>query len=189
MLHHGKLEELVQGLSRFVAGRVPRDDAEDVTQEVLLRLHQHVLELKDESRAEAWVFSIARHVIADFYRTRQRTPDTTNDTEVEIADPTAEERRGLATFEGDHSTHEEVLSWLRPLADGLPDQYREALLLADFERLPQKEIAERLGLSLSGAKSRVQRARVMLGELLALCCEVELGADGKAVDFKRNCGC
>lgn len=188
MLRTEQLEQFVGGLSRFVAGRVPHADADDVTQEVLLRLHQHASELRDGERAEAWVFGIARRVIADYYRAKGRAPSL-DEADGELPDPTAEQRRGLARFEGDHSTHEEVLSWLRPLAEGLPDKYREALILAEFERLPQKEIAERLGLSLSGAKSRVQRARTMLGELLSLCCEVELGPDGKAVDFKRNCDC
>ena len=163
-------------------------DAEDVTQDVLLRLHQRSAELRDAERAEAWVFAIARHAIADYYRAKSRQPSIEETTE-ELADPEVAGLPGFASFEGDHSIHEEVLSWLRPLVDGLPDKYREALLLADFEHLPQKNVAERLGLSLSGAKSRVQRARTMLGELLGLCCDVELGSDGKAVDFKRNCDC
>ena len=188
MLRTDQLEQFVQGLSRFVAGRVPNADADDVTQDVLLRLHQHSAELRDSERAEAWLFGVARNVIADYYRARGRAPRT-DEAGSELPDPAAEQPRGLGRFEGDHSTHEEVLSWLRPLAEGLPDKYREALILSDFERLPHKEIAERLGLSLSGAKSRVQRARTMLGELLSLCCDVELGPDGKAVDFKRNCDC
>lgn len=182
-------EPFVRGVFGFVAGRVPRDDAEDVAQDVLLRLHQRSGELRDAERAEAWVFSIARRAIADYYRTRARQP-ANDEAADEIAAPEGDALPGFARFEGDHSTHEEVLSWLRPLVDALPDEYREALLLADFENLTQKEIAERLGLSLSGAKSRVQRARKMLGELLGLCCAVELGPDGKAVDFKRlGCDC
>ena len=182
-------QPLVRGLARFVAGRVPRDDAEDIAQEVLLRLHQRSGDLRHEDRAEAWIYGIARRTIADYYRARKRQPAAHEATD-DLAAPAAETLPGFARFEGDHSTHEEVLSWLRPLVDGLPDKYREALLLADFEGLSRREIGERLGLSLSGAKSRVQRARTMLGESLRQCCEVELGPDGKAVDFKRlGCDC
>jgi RNA polymerase sigma-70 factor (ECF subfamily) len=63
--------------------------------------------------------------------------------------------RGFASFGGDHSVHEEVLSWLRPMAEELPEKYRQALVLADFEGLTQRQVAESLDLSLSGAKSRV----------------------------------
>ena len=82
--------------------------------------------------------------------------------------------------------HEEVLSWLEPMIEELPPKYRQALRLADVEGVPQRVVADRLGLSLSGAKSRVQRARVQLGELLDECCQVELGADGRVVESRRR---
>lgn len=188
MLQGRKLDTFVTGLARFVAGRVPRDDAEDVTQDVLLRLHQRSGELRDADRAEAWVFAIARHTIADYYRARARRPPTEEASET-IPDPAEATLPGFADVAGDRTVHDEVLSWLRPLVEELPEPYREALRLADLERLPQREVAARLGLSLSGAKSRVQRARRMLGESLGRCCRVELGADGRVVDFERRCGC
>lgn len=188
MLQANRLEPFVQGLARFVAGRVPRDDADDVTQDVLLRLHQRTGELRDEERAEAWVFAVARNTIADYYRQRARQPGT-DEASDEIPDPSETELPAFATIDADHSIHDEVLSWLRPLVDELPEKYREALILADLERLPQKEVAERLGISVSGAKSRVQRARKMLGENLGNCCRVELGPDGRAIDFERRCDC
>ena len=85
--------------------------------------------------------------------------------------------------------HEEVLTWLRPTAESLPDGYREALLLADFEGLSQRQVADRLGLSLSGAKSRVQRARKLLRQRLEQCCELALEPGGKVVDFRRRRAC
>jgi RNA polymerase sigma-70 factor (ECF subfamily) len=76
------------------------------------------------------------------------------------------------------------------MAEELPEIYREPLLMADFEGLPQREVAQRLGLTLSGAKSRVQRGRALLGEHLARCCEVELDAEGRVADFRRReCDC
>jgi RNA polymerase sigma-70 factor (ECF subfamily) len=71
------------------------------------------------------------------------------------------------------------------MADDLPDGYRDALVMADFEGRAQQEVADRLGLSLSGAKSRIQRARKMLGDALRACCDVEFGAEGRAVAYRR----
>ncbi|MEM7481261.1 MAG: sigma-70 family RNA polymerase sigma factor [Acidobacteriota bacterium] len=182
-------QPFVAGLRRFVAGRVPALDAEDVAQEVLLRLHQRAHTLRDTARAEAWVYGVARRVIADHYRARKVPLSEGEDLE-RLELPLPADAPSLASFEGDHSVHEEVLTWLRPLAEELPEKYRRALVLADFEGRTQREVAAELGLSLSGAKSRVQRARSMLGDALARCCQVEMGPDGRAVDFlRRECAC
>ncbi len=78
----------------------------------------------------------------------------------------------------------------------LPDGYREAVELAEVEGLPQQEIADRLGLSLSGAKSRIQRGRVMLRDALEACCHFEFDSRGNMMDYEpkpdrkacRDCG-
>lgn len=177
----------VDGLRRFVASRVPDADAEDVVQETLLRLHEGSDSLRNADRAEAWVFSIARRTIADFYRDRERGPEETpvgRAPEDAEGDPPSTE--SLAGYDGDHDVHEEVLSWLRPMAEELPEMYRRPLVMADFEGHTQQEVADDIGLSLSGAKSRVQRARAKLREQLQQCCEVEFGPEGRAVAFRRR---
>ena len=178
----------VDGLRRFIAQRVPSAQAEDVLQDTLLQLHEGASSLRDTGRAEAWVFSIARRTIADFYRKQERRPPEkaagTLDEKPPQENFPAEEN--LASYEGAHDVHEEVLSWLRPMAEGLPEMYRRPLVMADFEGHKQKEVADELGLSLSGAKSRVQRARAKLGELLEGCCEVEFAPSGRAVAFRRR---
>jgi RNA polymerase sigma-70 factor, ECF subfamily len=180
----------VEGLRRFVASRVPAQDAEDVAQEVMIRLHQGAASLRQAERAEAWVFGVARRAIADYYRARGNARGAGEESPDDLADPAAAPARGFGRFAGGHSPHEEVLSWLRPMAEELPETYREPLLLADFEGLTQRQVADRLGLSLSGAKSRVQRARALLGEHLARCCEVELDGEGRVADFRRrDCDC
>jgi len=182
--------DFVDGLRAFVAARVPSQDAEDVAQEALLRIHKSAASLENPQRAQAWVYTVARRAIADFYRAR-RPLEVADSTELEsMADPSAAVAEKLATFDGDHSTHEEVLTWLRPIAEGLPPGYREALLMADFDGATQRQVAAALGLSLPGAKSRVQRARRMLAAELERCCAVELGAEGRVEDFERkSCDC
>ena len=177
----------VEGLRRFVQSRVPDADTEDVLQDTLVRLHEATDSLRDADRAEAWVFSIARRAIADFYRDRERGPDEepVGRAPAEATDepPSTE---NLAGYDGEHDVHEEVLSWLRPMAEKLPEMYSHPLIMADFEGHTQQEVADDIGLSLSGAKSRVQRARVKLREQLQECCEVEFGPEGRAVAFRRR---
>ncbi len=78
----------------------------------------------------------------------------------------------------------------------LPEGYREAVRLAEIEGLPQQEVADRLGLSLSGAKSRIQRGRVLLKDALEGCCRFEIDGRGNVMDCDpkpdrkvcRDCG-
>ncbi len=73
------------------------------------------------------------------------------------------------------------VAFLRMIA-GLHEPYREALVLTEFDGLTQQQLAGRLGISLSGAKSRVQRRRQQLNEMLTECCTFELDRRGKAID-------
>mgnify|MGYP006288804601 CR=1 FL=1 len=180
----------VEGLRRFIAGRVPSADAPDVLQDTLLRLHEATDSLRDADRAEAWVFSIARRAIADHYRQEERRPVDgtagTADDMTEDPDPTTD---NLADYDGAHDVHEEVLSWLRPMAEKLPAKYRRPLVMADFEGHTHQEVADDLELSRSGATSRIRRARARLREHLERCCAVEFGPDGRAVAFSRREPC
>ncbi|TAK64714.1 MAG: hypothetical protein EPO24_03095, partial [Bacteroidetes bacterium] len=61
--------------------------------------------------------------------------------------------------------------------------YREAIKLSEIDGIPQKEVAKKLGISLSGAKSRVQRGRKMLKDLLFECCHFEFDRSGGVIDY------
>lgn len=174
----------VARIRAFVAGRVPQAEADDVVQDAMLRMHEAAHTLRDTDRAEAWAYGIARRTIADFYR-RRSVPTEAGDLDA-IAAP-ALPHENLAHYAGDHAVHEEVLSWIRPFVDALPEPDRQALLLADFQGHTQQEVADALGLSLSGAKSRVQRARTRVGQALRACCTVEFGPDARATAFRRVC--
>jgi RNA polymerase sigma-70 factor (ECF subfamily) len=135
---------------------------------------------------EAWVFTVARRTIADLYRDRERG---VSEQTVGIPESGTEDeewkRENLAPYSGEHDVHEEVLSWLRPMAEELPEDYSRPLIMADFEGYTQQEVADEIGLSLSGAKSRVQRARTKLKQRLRECCELEFGPKGRVEAFRR----
>jgi RNA polymerase sigma-70 factor, ECF subfamily len=161
--------ELQARVLAFVSRRVrSREDAEDIAQEVMLRIHRHSADLERVDRMSAWVYRIAANAIADHYRRPARrelasgqaadVPEIT----VAAADDSADDvRRSLAAC-------------LAPLIERLPPLYRQALEVTEFGGLSQVEAAAELGLSVSGMKARVQRARRQLRELLLECCHVEL---------------
>lgn len=180
----------VDGLRRFIAGRVPQADAKDVLQDTLVRLHEASSSLRDADRAEAWVFSIARRSIADYYRQEERRPvDETMPPGDHAREDPDSDMRNLSGYDGDHDVHEEVLSWLRPMAEELPEKYGRPLVMADFENHTHQDVADELGLSRSGATSRIRRARAKLRERLQQCCALEFGPEGRAVAFHRRTTC
>lgn len=165
------------GIRRFVARRVRAEDVDDLVQDVLLRLHERAGDLEDEARLPGWAFRVAASVVADHHR--KRRPEIAVDAAPE---PEVDEAPG--------DLNEIVAGWLRPMIALLPDEYEEALELVDLQGLGQREYAARAGLSLSGAKSRVQRGRRMLEELVRACCDVETDARGNVIGYEhRGCAC
>ena len=163
-------------LRRFIAGRVRNElDAEDILQEVFIKIHRGIDRLEDQSKLQAWVYQITRNAIIDYYRKSDDAVEATS----ELPDVLAEES-------GNEEVESEVAAWLRPMMEELPEKYREALQLTDIQGLTQKELAERLNISLSGAKSRVQRAREKLKDVLLECCHVEVDRRGKVVDWESR---
>jgi RNA polymerase sigma-70 factor (ECF subfamily) len=165
-------------LRGFVASRVgDTHDVDDIVQDVFLKIHSRIDQLEDESRLAPWALSIARNAVHDFYRAKARTKATSID-KVEVA---------TAPEESDDAV--ELNEWMRGAIQELPEKYREAIELSEIEGLSQKELAARLGISYSGAKSRVQRGRAMIKEMLLACCHVELDRRGNIIDMKRRDDC
>ena len=89
----------------------------------------------------------------------------------------------------DPNLNREIECWLEASIESLPEEYRAALTLSELERLSQQEVADRLGLSLSGAKSRIQRGRSRLRDQLLACCHLEFDHHGNIVDYERRGAC
>ena len=178
--------ELGGRLRAFVAGRVnDAHAADDITQDVLLKVQTQLHALPPEDKLPAWVFAIARNAIIDHYRSRAvRTHANIEDVDA-AADPDAR---------GDAGPQGQLAHCVARMVEQLPDAYRVAMKLADIEGLTQQEVAERLDISLSGAKSRVQRARQQLRAMIQDCCNVERDGRGGVVDMEpterssRYCG-
>jgi RNA polymerase sigma-70 factor, ECF subfamily len=166
-------------LRRFLRNRVSDPAAvDDILQETYLRIHRYADSLREHGRLQSWVYQIARNALVDYYR-RQRES-------VELPETLAMPDDG----DDDNPAARELARSMRQMLRCLPEKYQQALLLTEFEGLKQHELAEYLGLSLSGAKSRVQRAREKLKETLLDCCHVELDRLGQVLSYAPNCvGC
>ena len=162
-------------LRGYLVKRIPRNqDADDILQEIFLKVHRGLPKLKDSEKLEPWVYRITKNTLTDFYRTQRDSQDGVED----MPDP--------MPANDDSEAASAIAACLRPMAEDLPEADREALRLAEWEDRPQKEVAETLGLSLSGAKSKVQRARRKLKKKLLDCCRFEFDRRGKIIHYRRR---
>lgn len=162
-------------LRGYIVKQVRDDDAaDDILQEVFLKVHKSLHTVKSRGSITAWLFRIAANAVADHYRSHK---------------PWEELPEELAAPEPERDYTAELAACLQPLIADLPERYKSALLLSEIEGLPQKEVASRLGISLSGAKSRVQRGREKLRLRLLDCCDIETGRGGIIGYEPRDKGC
>jgi len=176
-------DEVQSGLRAFIAKRVSDEAAmEDLSQEVFLRVQRGLGGLKDHSRLMPWIYQIARHAIIDYYRARDKQPERTVGlaSDLETVHPAS---LSLESSEGSGQLRRELAGCLRPMVERLSEDYRQAVTLVDFEGLAQHKAAVRLGLSVSGMKSRVQRGRRQLREMLEACCVIALDRRRGVADY------
>lgn len=167
-------------LKLFIRSRVHDDSAaDDILQELFIKIHANIDKLRDETKIQSWIYQIARNLITDHFRNLQK-------------------KNTLATqaFGKDEETEpaedymSEALEDMVKMMDDLPPEYCEALCLTELGGMSQKSYAEKLGISYSGAKSRVQRARKILKDMLMNCCHYEFDKYGTVIGiYPAACCC
>ena len=162
---------LSSDLWKFIRKRVADDHtADDLLQESFVRIHRGIGSVGKVESLAAWVYAIARNLVRDQYR--RSGAGAVSLADAESAAQVEKECRGCGSE-----------TWMHELIQQLPETYREAIQLAE-KGLAQREVASRLGLSVSGAKSRIQRGRVLLRDLLDQCCTFDMDRRGNVIDFE-----
>jgi len=166
-------------LRRYVRRRLDPASVDDAVGDILLRLARNQSELSAARNPLAWAMRVAANVVTDHHRRRaaERRALSAVETEEEVQQP---------PLERDDTVASEFSRCLIPFIQELPERYRDALLLVEIEGLTQAEAAARVGVSVSGMKSRVQRGRAKLKDALLRCCAVELDSRGGLLDYRRR---
>jgi len=160
-------------LAAFIRTKVAEDAVDDLLQEVFMKIHVRLDSLKDDMKLESWLYQITRNAITDYYRSKRISEELPE--WVEQPEPEEEEviRRELALC-------------LEPMVNELPRKYRKAIQLSEMENRTQKEVAEQESISLSGAKSLVQRGRALLRAMLHDCCLFEVNNQNQVVSYEKK---
>ncbi|MCU0468124.1 MAG: RNA polymerase sigma factor SigZ [Arcicella sp.] len=155
------------------------DITDDLLQEVFIKIHQNLHLLREEEKVAGWVFQIARNTVLNYFRSQKRN--------LENQEIFVTENESENAFK-ENNLNEMVGIWLEEFKKDLAPKYREALQLVDIEGISQVELANRLGISVSGAKSRVQRGREQLKQKLIDCCPVKTDQYGNIIEIQHKNG-
>jgi RNA polymerase sigma-70 factor, ECF subfamily len=165
-------------LLEFIERKVKdKATAEDILQEVFIKIQLNLKSLKEDTKIQPWIFQIARNTVNDYYR-KLKTGESLD----EKFDSVSDEHEGKVM--------KEVEDWLGGFIDDLPEKYRYAIIYSEIDRMPQKEMAEKLGISYINARARVQRGRKLLKNNLEMCCEFFTDQYGNVIDYRerqKNC--
>ncbi len=151
-----------------------KEIAEDLMQEVFIKIHGNLEKLREQKKLGSWVYTITRNAINDHFRSSNPQSDI-NESNLE----SQEQIPSIHSFE----------ECLMPFINCLPDHYKEALIFTEIQGYSQKEYAETYGLAYPTAKSRVQRAKQELKKLFVACCNPQTDVYGNVVSKDEVEGC
>jgi len=162
---------------RYLTNLVGRRDAEDLTQEVFVKVNQALKTFRGESQLSTWIYRIATNVALDKLRSpsfrqtggKSLSGDSIGEGEIEIMDKnpwTGENTPSIETS----VVRKEMNQCIRGVVEKLPESYRTVVVLSELEGFRDDEIAEILGVSLNTAKIRLHRARARLKKDLEAHC-------------------
>lgn len=161
-------------LKGFIYKRVKdRALTDDIIQDVFLKAQSKIDQLQESKKFTGWIYQITKNTIIDHFRKLSKNIHPSD-----------------LDWDSDAQNFNECVSnVLKELLPTLPEKYREALQLTELENLSQLDLADRLGISYSGAKSRVQRARQMLKEKMDDVLIVKTDTYGNVIVCKDRSNC
>lgn len=160
-------EQLVEVHQRRVVGTVAKmigddQDAEDIAQQVFLRVWKSAGKYRPTAKFTTWLFTITRNLVFNELRRRKRHPTDSIDAKEEAHRPTKSVRETESENPDQAFLQREMQEAIQAAIDDLPEPQRLAIVLRRYEDLPYEEIAEVLNLSVSAVKSLLFRARNQL---------------------------
>jgi len=169
---HNELKGFILKKTRNVA------DTDDILQDVFIRIIHHIDKVNQSTNVRHYLFSMVRNAVNDHFKNKKPLVEAT-------------EMKDLLTEADEQNLNTAVAECcIKPFIKKLPAHYREALEISEFQNISQKELAIKLGISYSGAKSRVQRGKEKLKALLLECCPYKSDVYGNILNAeKNNCRC
>ncbi|MCB1243463.1 MAG: sigma-70 family RNA polymerase sigma factor [Verrucomicrobiae bacterium] len=164
-------ETLVERHQQAVLGTVAKmlghpTDAEDIAQQVFIRIWKSAARYEAQAKFTTWLFTIARNLVFNEMRRRQRKPTSSLEEREEITGLSTPDPEGAHLSPAESALHREMELAIDNAIQALPEKQRLAVILRRYEDMPYEQIGEVLNLSVPAVKSLLFRARTQLKELL-----------------------
>jgi RNA polymerase sigma-70 factor (ECF subfamily) len=165
------------------------DEAEDLTQDVFLKIFKSLDTFDRRANFQTWLISISRNLCIDHYRKVRKERETVNrDIDANGLSPVSSEQSPMAALE-----QRDRVTLLRRALGELPVTLRTAVLMRDIQELSYQEIADRLQLPEGTVKSRINRGRTELARQIRTrrdsdCDPIGAGSEGLAPDPRSRTG-
>ncbi len=158
-------------LYSFIYKRVNNKvEAEDILQNVFIKIHKNIESLTESEKLPAWIYSIARNTIIDYYR------NSGNKINIEFNEDFI-----VPEIEVEGDLYCQIKACLSSFVKILPEKYRDSVELSELRGMKQKDVAETLSISLPAAKSRILRGKEMIKQHFIDCCKFKLDDNGKLI--------
>ena len=151
-----------------------KTEADDILQEVFIKILSKIESLKDSDKLKSWLYQITRNTIIDHYHEQQKR----NKLDL-ILNPADEEI-------DENSTMKAAENWIGLYIEELPENYRQAVILSELKGLSIGEIADTMNISYTNARARIHRGRQALKKNLTDCCTFHVDVYGNIIDYHTN---
>jgi RNA polymerase sigma-70 factor (ECF subfamily) len=167
-------------LSEYICRKTGHlDHCQDILQEVYIKINRNIDKIEKADNIGAYLTRLANNAVNDHYRHIQNEPTLPSEPYQDCCDAPNITPATLATRGFPDGPSAQLADCcLRPMIDSLPPIYRDALVWTQLEGMSQKDLAHKLGISETGARSRVQRAREQLKEIILNCCNYQFDRYG-----------
>lgn len=156
-----------------------KEDAEDILQNVFIKISSGVDKLSEEVKLKSWIFTITRNAIIDYYRVTASKKKFTVPEEIDENIPVGD----------DPDPTKGLDQCLNSMISLLPDEYRDIIVDAEIKGIRQKDLAERYGMAYPSMRSRIQRGRERLKKLFYNCCHIETDRHGNILAAQAKADC
>lgn len=144
---------------------------QDIQQKIYLKILINLPKISQADNISAYLVRLTNNTITDYYRKKGKLPVQQELSEQVVVEVNDTPDRSLALAD----------CCLRPIIESLPAIYRDALVWVELEGLTHRQFAEKAGITLTNAKSRVQRAREKLRSAILQCCNYQFDSYGNVV--------
>ena len=186
-------DEFHSRINRYLERMVGKGEAEDLTQEVFIKINKGLKGFEGKSSLSTWIYRLATNAALDRLHSRPFREDKQK-ISLSIDDEPGAENKDICIQEKELSAEREAIrtemnECIREFVDKLPENYRTVIILSELKDLKNQEIADILGISLDAVKIRLHRARVKLKEEFEAGCHFYYNKDSElSCDRKQKSG-